>query len=388
MPRLAKSLATLRDQINARWPNRSKVSDGWIGDSTHAVRESDHNPNQDDIVTALDITHDPANGPDTWALAETLRVNRDPRIKYVISNRRIFSSLISPWQWRSYSGSNKHAHHIHVSVVADPARYDDAGGWRLDAPDAATASIAKPPRGITTDMRRRMATAIADFEARRVNGKLAIYRLPANDGGGAYEVAGINVRYHPQQAAKLKALIEAGRHDEADAAVIDYLLSYTNVAAGWTDDAGAEFYLRDCVFNRGPKGAARILQRSVGVPDDGEVGTVTRAAMAAVSRADLLTRLRAGREAYERDVVGYRANFWKGLVNRWDKALVTARAFQKEQGALIPPAMRPVGVGVGVAALLGAIAAWLGARPAAIVIGAILSGIAIVALIEYRKRTP
>lgn len=386
MPRIARSLAILRDQIDARWPNRSKASDGWIGDGAHAGRQSDHNPNVVGVVTALDITHDPAHGLDTWALAETLRLNRDARIKYVISNGRIFSSLISPWQWRPYSGPNKHAHHIHVSVVADPAVYDATALWMLDAPGAITAPLAKPPRAITVEMRRRMAKAIVDFEARRVNGKIAVYEPPANDGGGAYEVAGINVRYHPVEAAKLKALIEAGRHDEAEASVIDYLLTYTDVASRWTDDAGAEFYLRDCVFNRGPKGAARILQRSLRVPDDGEVGPATRAAMAAVARADLLTRLRAGRENYEREVVGYRANFWKGLVNRWDKALATARVFQKEQGALVPRATQPVGVGVGAGALIGVIASWLGARPAVAIVGALLVGVAVIALIEYRKR--
>jgi hypothetical protein len=148
MPRLARSLATLRDQINARWPNRSKVSDGWIGDSAHAGRESDHNPNKDGVVTALDITHDPAHGPDTWALAEALRIGRDSRIKYVISNGCIVSSVISPWQWRPYTGPNKHAHHIHVSVLADSARYDATTSWALDATGTAPAPVTQPPRGV------------------------------------------------------------------------------------------------------------------------------------------------------------------------------------------------------------------------------------------------
>ena len=139
-----------------------------------------------------------------------------------------------------------------------------------------------------------MAKTIVDFEARRVNGKLAIYSLPANDGGGAYEVAGINVRYHPVEAAKLKALIEAGRHDQAEASVVDYLLDYTKPAAGWTTDAGVEFYLRDCVFNRGPKGAARILQRALGVDDDGEIGPATRDALSRSAAEQLLNGAAGG----------------------------------------------------------------------------------------------
>jgi len=100
MARLARSLDTLRSQINAKYKDRSKLSDGWIGDTAHAARASDHNPNAEGVVTALDITHDPAHGLDTWKLAEVLRNNKDPRIKYVISNGRIFSSAVSPWQCR------------------------------------------------------------------------------------------------------------------------------------------------------------------------------------------------------------------------------------------------------------------------------------------------
>lgn len=383
MARIARSLDVLRSQIDATYPGRSKLSDGWIGDAAHASRPSDHNPNGSGVVTALDITHDPAHGVDTWALAETLRINRDPRIKYVISNGRIFSSAVNPWAWRPYTGANKHAHHIHVSVMGDPALYDLASEWKLSLSRQAPRAARPPetrPKGITRDTRRRMATKIVDFEARRVNGKLAVYRLPANDGGGTYEVAGINDRYHPEQAAKLKALIEAGRHDEAELSVADYLIAYTNVAAGWTEHAGVEFYLRDCVFNRGPKGAARILQRALGVPDDGEIGPLTRAAMAKLSPDRILTGLRAGREDYERNVVGFRANFWKGLVNRWDKALVAAREFQKEQGKI--PLAVPVTVGAGIIATLFG---WFQAHPVVAGIIAVVVAAGVLALIEYIK---
>lgn len=132
MARIAKSLATLRDQVNARWPNRSKVSDGWQGDAAHAARKSDHNPNEDGVVQALDLTHDPAKGFDSYKLAESLRLNRDPRIKYVISNGRIFSSKVSPWQWRPYRGANAHSKHVHVSVDDDPAKHDDPRTWALN----------------------------------------------------------------------------------------------------------------------------------------------------------------------------------------------------------------------------------------------------------------
>lgn len=150
--RLAASLDTLRKQIDAARPARRKDWDGTIGDASHAARASDHNPNDAGVVTAIDITHDPAGGVDSYTLAEWLRQKRDPRIKYVISNGRIFSSTVSPWTWRPYTGTSKHDHHVHVSVSASASLYDAAQPWDLPlSAAAAPAPKASPGRfvGIT-----------------------------------------------------------------------------------------------------------------------------------------------------------------------------------------------------------------------------------------------
>lgn len=183
----------------------------------------------------------------------------------------------------------------------------------------------------TAEQRSRMAAAIVNFEARRDSkGRLAVYNLPSGDGGGAYEVAGINQRYHRAQVDKLVALIRAGRHKEAEASVVAYLVKYTDVAAKWSDDPRIEFFLRDTVFNRGPTGAAIILQKAVGVVRDGKVGPLTLAAAAKLDPAMLLKELRLAREWYERHVVGRGPGnkFWAGLVNRWDKLLKLAKEFR------------------------------------------------------------
>jgi hypothetical protein len=54
----------------------------------HQATRSDHNPDGEGVVRALDITLIP-HGLDSYKLAETLRIARDPRIKYVISNQKI-----------------------------------------------------------------------------------------------------------------------------------------------------------------------------------------------------------------------------------------------------------------------------------------------------------
>lgn len=137
-PRPAKSLTTLRLQVNARWPNRNKDSDGMLASAPHHTANpgSDHEAWVTDglvnVVTALDITNDPAHGPSSQALAEALIASRDPRIKYVISNRKICSSKVQPWVWRPYNGSNPHDHHCHISVMSDKSYYDDTKPWIIE----------------------------------------------------------------------------------------------------------------------------------------------------------------------------------------------------------------------------------------------------------------
>jgi hypothetical protein len=138
--RAMNSLLVLRDQVNVIAPNRSKASDGLVGDADHQATNSDHNPHfvsgvGSNIVTALDLTHDPVHGFDSYAFAEVLRRNRDRRIKYVISNRQIFSSYVSgsraAWAWGPYTGSDPHTNHVHTSVL-DAVVSDTKTPWNLE----------------------------------------------------------------------------------------------------------------------------------------------------------------------------------------------------------------------------------------------------------------
>lgn len=343
--RLAKSLITLIDQVDAAWPNRQKHSDGSIGDRAHQARPSDHNPGPDKVVEALDITHDVAHGVDTWALAETLRLNRDPRIDYVISNGRVFvgnhgnwnGRRVEPYTWIRYTGSNNHARHVHVSVIEE--KMDEVQPWNLkrgdDAPPATPAPPPPKPPGITTDMRRRMMAEILTYEGRFQDGKLQIFIAP----DGNPEIGGITKIDHPVVYAKLKALL--ADQPKLREAVLDYYDEYTDAAQNWTDQAGLEFFLRDSILNRGAKGAAEILQRAVGVEVDHQVGPTTRGALAALPVDTALAKLRTARELYEEIKYGKQNRInrgqWQGLVNRWNKAEARARQYQQEQATNAPP---------------------------------------------------
>lgn len=142
--RRAKALDKLVEQINARYPNRDKRSDGWIGDAVHASKKSDHNPwvkitegrRTVGIVTAQDIDRELAPDKTVDEIVNALIDAKDSRIKYIIWNSRMISSYpahgYKSWQWRPYSGSNRHTHHVHISVKETPAFFDDVKDWDLD----------------------------------------------------------------------------------------------------------------------------------------------------------------------------------------------------------------------------------------------------------------
>jgi peptidoglycan hydrolase-like protein with peptidoglycan-binding domain len=101
------------------------VSDGSIGDTAHSARKSDHNPNAQGVVTAIDITADTANGVDGHELSRTLA--QDGRTKYVIFAGEIYRSYKPHLGWTKYTGANPHNKHVHISVLASNA--DDDALW-------------------------------------------------------------------------------------------------------------------------------------------------------------------------------------------------------------------------------------------------------------------
>ena len=119
--KLSKAAEQLRSEINAKYPKRDKRSDGWIGDTAHNARKSDHNPDKQGWVRAIDIDSDLVKGSskESWLLAEqikTIALKGDKRISYVIHQHRIASPLKN-WAWRVYKGSNPHVSHIHISFT-------------------------------------------------------------------------------------------------------------------------------------------------------------------------------------------------------------------------------------------------------------------------------
>jgi hypothetical protein len=143
--RLAQSLVVLRGQIDAMYPNRSKVTDGTI--SGYAGSISSHNPNADGVVCALDITT--GDYPGGISMAQSYALADAIRLELLAAPRGLYTYLIhhmeppyvpspgayiahggpaSLWQWIPYTGIDPHTSHIHVSVDWDIAAGEAASG--------------------------------------------------------------------------------------------------------------------------------------------------------------------------------------------------------------------------------------------------------------------
>lgn len=122
---LAPSLMQLRNEINALWPKRDKSSDGWVGDTAHAARKSDHNPDWDNggIIRAIDIDED---GIDAERVLR--HIMRDFRTNYVIYEGKIYQR-VNDFAARNYIGANAHTKHIHVSIMHGVKYENSAITW-------------------------------------------------------------------------------------------------------------------------------------------------------------------------------------------------------------------------------------------------------------------
>ena len=121
--RAAAAIKALGVEV-ALYEARPIAQDGTVASKRHdeASPNSDHTVKPKTgagLVRAIDMTVTLAQGDQ---ISEAIRTNRDQRLKYLIWNRRMFSSYVSSrgepaWEWRPYGGTNGHITHIHVSTL-------------------------------------------------------------------------------------------------------------------------------------------------------------------------------------------------------------------------------------------------------------------------------
>lgn len=127
-PILCKAGQQLRLQVDDSYGDRDRKSDGWVGDTRHSARPSDHNPDyanaKDGLayVRAIDIDRDlcGVSKPDLMPdLADQIRLCAkagDKRVAYIIFEGKIASPKKN-WVFRPYDGINPHRKHMHVSFT-------------------------------------------------------------------------------------------------------------------------------------------------------------------------------------------------------------------------------------------------------------------------------
>lgn len=114
-PKLSKAAVQLREQFDDCYPERSRQSDGWLGDARHSTTKSHHNPDADGWVRAIDVTADLGSIDDEMhRVVEQLRKLGRKRLAYIIFDGKICSPK-SLWKWRTYKGINPHRKHAHFS---------------------------------------------------------------------------------------------------------------------------------------------------------------------------------------------------------------------------------------------------------------------------------
>lgn len=126
---LTIGLTTVTAEFNTVFPNRDKTSDGSIGDQAHQGSKSGHNPDRTgnaeykdgdakNEVRAKDLDKDLRSSVTMEQVVQYLvrraRAGIYVPFRYLIYNGRIWSRT-DGWKTRTYTGSNKHTQHLHLS---------------------------------------------------------------------------------------------------------------------------------------------------------------------------------------------------------------------------------------------------------------------------------
>lgn len=147
--RLAKSLSRLSSEIRANFPGTTIWT---IGDQAHQSGYSDHNPNSDDVVCAIDVKGD--GGLNLASFVGQLLSNPNPNLRYVIHKRKIYSRIRN-FNGVAYNGPSPHDDYVHVSVGNGPdgrstSNYDNSESWGIFG-SPSTPPKPKPPTQGWTD---------------------------------------------------------------------------------------------------------------------------------------------------------------------------------------------------------------------------------------------
>ena len=190
------------------------------------------------------------------------------------------------------------------------APIEKAREYAKQAPQASQAVPEQPafdfveePQAMQTkpeqDALQMAALKTIDFEARKdKQGNVQVYKLPAGDMGGNFEVAGINDKYHPDAFKRISSLPAQDRTQAA----AQYVKEYTSPFVSKLPEAVQPF-AQDLAFNRGMGGATKYIQQGLNtlgqkVAVDGGLGPKT---LQAINQVEPKALMRAASQAQLED---------------------------------------------------------------------------------------
>jgi len=190
------------------------------------------------------------------------------------------------------------------------APIEKAREYAKQAPQASQAVPEQPafdfveePQAMQTkpeqDALQMAALKTIDFEARKdKQGNVQVYKLPAGDMGGNFEVAGINDKYHPDAFKRISSLPA----QERTQAAAQYVKEYTSPFVSKLPQAVQPF-AQDLAFNRGMGGATKYIQQGLNtlgqkVAVDGGLGLKT---LQAINQVEPKALMRAASQAQLED---------------------------------------------------------------------------------------
>lgn len=213
---LSQCLVVGRNEINIVWPNRSKASDGWIGDAAHQAEgwpASKHEPNPRGFVHAIDVTWPGIDVARVIAVFQTL-----PHAYLWIFNGQIALKR-DGWVRRHYTGTSQHKEHIHLEDDSTVDAEHDSRPWGLTTTLVVQPLPGPAPSGPTGGsmvrmpvLRRTILTLAATRMAQQV---LIHYGYPCGPTGadGVYGPATeASVRHFQQQHPPLQPDGVVGAH--------------------------------------------------------------------------------------------------------------------------------------------------------------------------------
>jgi hypothetical protein len=120
---LSPSLDRLFNEINARWPNRDRRTDGWFTDDRESVG---HNRGARGLVHAIDVDDDGID--ENFIMSHIYRGGNV--LRYWIWNRGIYHSR-DGFARKPYSGASPHTDHMHIEINQTPQAEQYNGHWGI-----------------------------------------------------------------------------------------------------------------------------------------------------------------------------------------------------------------------------------------------------------------